>query len=79
MVNGKRTGSYYVFQQANEAVKRLSPLPSQLQTTQIERVAGAHLDPSTNATLQNAPPVLYRTWPTPRPVAASWMLGLGAD
>jgi hypothetical protein len=79
---GQRTASYFVFQEANAAVKSLSPLLSQLQTTRLELVHGWHVDPTTNATTANTPPGFYgskRTWPGPtQPVASNFSSGSGS-
>ena len=75
----QRTASYFVFQEANAAVRSLSPLLSQLQTTRLELVHGWHVDPLTNSTVANAPPGFYgsqRSWPGPtQPVAKNFSAG----
>ncbi len=77
--HGRRTASYFVFQQANAAVRSLSPLLSQLQTTRLELVPGYHIDPITNLEVPNTPPGFYgskRTWPGPtQPVASNFSAG----
>jgi hypothetical protein len=58
--NSVRSPSYYVFQEANAAVKTLSPLLSQLQTSELEWVGGWHIDPRTNTTVSNTPPEIWQ-------------------